>query len=61
MVNQRGGCTATVRALPGLVTQGKDMDHAQAMGQDAVRFYIEGLKKAKEPIPLERESGQIKF
>jgi antitoxin HicB len=51
----------TVPTLPGLVTEGKDMEHARAMAKDAVRCYIEGLKKSKEPIPLERESAQVKI
>jgi antitoxin HicB len=59
--NERGGYTVTVPALPGLVTEGKDLDHARSMAKDAVRCYIEGLKKAKEPIPLERDSAQIKI
>ena len=59
--NEHGGYTVTVPALPGLVTEGKDLDHARAMAKDAVHCYIEGLKKAKEPIPLERESAQVKI
>jgi predicted RNase H-like HicB family nuclease len=59
--NEHGGYTVTVPALPGLVTEGKDLEHARAMAKDAVRCYIEGLKKAKEPIPLERESAQVKI
>jgi len=31
------------------------------MAKDAVRCYIEGLKKAKEPVPLERETAQVKI
>jgi len=31
------------------------------MAKDAVRCYIEGLKTAKEPIPVERESAQVKI
>ncbi len=57
-LNEHGGYTVTV---PGLVTEGKDLNHARAMAKDAVRCYIEGLKKSKEPIPLERESAQIKI
>jgi predicted RNase H-like HicB family nuclease len=41
--------------------EGKDLVHARAMAKDAVRCYIEGLKKSKEPIPLERESAQVKI
>jgi antitoxin HicB len=59
--NERGAYTVTVPALPGLVTEGKDLDHARTMAKDAVCCYIEGLKKAKEPVPLERESAQVKI
>jgi len=58
--NEHGGYTVTVPALPGLVTEGKDLEHARAMAKDAIRCYIEGLKKAKEPIPVERETAQLK-
>jgi len=37
------------------------LEQAQAMAKDAIRCYIEGLRKAKEPIPVERESAQIKI
>jgi antitoxin HicB len=60
-VNEHGGYTVTVPALPGLVTEGKDLNHARSMVKDAARCYIEGLKKPKEPIPLERESAQVKI
>ena len=59
--NEHGGYTVTVPSLPGLVTEGKDLNHARAMAKDAIRCYIEGLKKAKEPIPVERETGQFKI
>jgi antitoxin HicB len=58
---EHGGYTVTVPALPGLVTEGKHLEHTRSMAKDAVRSYIEGLKKAKEPIPLERESAQVKI
>lgn len=60
-LNEHGGYTVTVPALPGLVTEGKDLDHARTMAKDAIRCYIEGLKKAKEPIPVERDSAQVKI
>jgi predicted RNase H-like HicB family nuclease len=48
--NEHGGYTGTVPALTGLVTEGKDLEHARAMTHDAVRCYIEGMKKAKDPF-----------
>jgi antitoxin HicB len=59
--NENGGYTVTVPALPGLVTEGKNLEHARHMTKDAIRCYIEGLKKAKEPIPVERETAQLKL
>lgn len=60
-VNEHGGYTVTVPSLPGLVTEGKDLEHARSMARDAIQCYIEGLKKAKEPIPVERETAQVKI
>ena len=59
--NEHGGYTVTVPALPGLVTEGKDLEHARAMAKDAIRCYIDGLKKAKEPIPVEKETAQLRI
>lgn len=59
--NEDGGYTVTVPALPGLVTEGGNLDEARAMAKDAIRCYIEGLKKAKERIPIERETAQFKL
>ena len=49
----------TVPALPGLVTEGKDLDHARTMAKDAVRCYIESQSKVKEPIPVDRDPAQV--
>lgn len=59
--NENGGYTVTVPALPGLVTEGKDLKHAREMAKDAIRCYIEGLKKAKEKIPIEKETARFKL
>ena len=59
--NEHGGYTVTVPSLPGLVTEGKDLDHARSMAKDAIRCYIEGLKKAREAIPVEKETAQLKL
>ena len=60
-LNENGGYTVTVPALPGLVTEGRDLQHSRAMAEDAVRCYIEGLKKRKQRPPLEREIAQIRL
>jgi antitoxin HicB len=59
--NEHGGYTVVVPSLPGLVTEGKDLEHARRMVKDAIQCYIEGLKKAKEPIPVERETAQLRI
>jgi predicted RNase H-like HicB family nuclease len=59
--NEHGGYTVVVPALPGLVTEGKNLEHARRMAKDAVRCYIEGLKKIKEPVPIEGETAQLRL
>ena len=59
--NEHGGYTVTVPSMPGLVTEGKNLEHARSMAKDAIQCYIEGLKKAKEPIAIERETAQVKI
>ena len=58
---EEGGFTVRVPSLPEIVTYGKDENEALAMAKDAIRCYIEGLKKAKEPIPVERETAQLRI
>lgn len=43
--NEHGGYTATVPALPGLVTEGRTLREAKAMARDAIACYIAGLVK----------------
>jgi predicted RNase H-like HicB family nuclease len=59
--NEDGGYTVTVPALPGLVTEGKDLEDARFMAKDAIKCYIEGLRKLKEKVPLEKETAQLKL
>ncbi|MBI4159798.1 type II toxin-antitoxin system HicB family antitoxin [Candidatus Wolfebacteria bacterium] len=59
--NERGGYTVTAPALPGLVTEGKNLENARLMAQDAIRCYIEGLRKLKEKIPEEKEIVQARL
>jgi antitoxin HicB len=59
--NEHGGYTVTVPALPGLVTEGRNLEHARKMAKDAIRCYIEGLRKAKEKIPFERDTAQLRL
>jgi antitoxin HicB len=59
--NENGGFTVTVPALPGLATEGKNLEDARRMAKDAIRCCIEGLKKAKESVPVERETERLKL
>jgi predicted RNase H-like HicB family nuclease len=47
---EEGGYIASVPALPGCVTQGETKEEALAMAEDAIRGYIESLKKHGEPL-----------
>lgn len=47
--------------LPGCVSQGKTREEAVKNVKDAMKGYLESLKKHDEPIPLPiEEVGQIK-
>ena len=46
-----GGYVVTCPALPGLVTEGDTLAEARRMAQDAIRAYLESLRKDGEAIP----------
>ena len=48
-----GGYVVTCPALPGLVTEGDSLDEAREMARDAIRAYLESLRKDGEPIPAD--------
>lgn len=50
-----GGYTVTVPALPGIVTYGKTIEEAKAMGREAIELYLEELRESGEPIPEETD------
>jgi predicted RNase H-like HicB family nuclease len=51
---EEGGYTVTCPALPGLVTEGDTLEEARAMAADAIRGYIESLRKDHQPIPSDK-------
>lgn len=51
-----GGFTATVPALPGCVTYGRDLKEARVMVDDAIRAYIASLKKHGESVPTDTDA-----
>ena len=50
------GYTVTVPKLPGLVTEGDNLEEARKMAKDAIRCYIEALLKDK----MSQRSNEIK-
>ena len=50
-----GGYTVLVPALPGCITYGKTLEEAKKMALDAIKAYLESLKKHGEPIPDDSE------
>jgi antitoxin HicB len=46
-----GGYVVTCPALPGLVTEGDTLAEARRMARDAIRAYLESLRKDGEAIP----------
>lgn len=51
---EEGGFVVTCPALPGLVTEGDTLEETRAMAQDAIRGYIESLRKDHLPVPSDR-------
>jgi antitoxin HicB len=46
-----GGYVVTCPALPGLVTEGDTLAESRRMARDAIRAYLESLRKDGEAIP----------
>ena len=49
----KGGYTVTVRALPGLVTEGDTFEAAKEMVEEGIVGYLQSLRKHGEAIPVE--------
>ena len=54
-----GTYTVTVPTLPGIVTQGRDLDDAIAMARDAIRCHVNGLLRDGLPVPEEDQPPQL--
>ena len=48
---EEGGWLAHVPALNGLTTQGETMEETEEMAEDAIKCYLETLRKNNLPIP----------
>lgn len=51
---EEGGYVVTCPALPGLVTEGDTLEEARRMAEDALRGYLESLRKDGMPIPSDK-------
>jgi len=51
---EEGGYVVTCPALPGLVTEGDTMEEARQMAEDALRAYLESLRKDGLTIPEDK-------
>lgn len=52
---EEGGYIVTCPALPGLVTEGDTLEEARQMARDAIRAYVESLRKDGLPIPPDKD------
>lgn len=59
--NEDGGYTVVVPSLPGLVTEGQNLEEAKRMAEDAIGCYLVGLRKQRQHIPMERESAMMRL
>jgi antitoxin HicB len=50
------GYSVYVPALPGIVTSGDSLDDALAMAREAIKLYLDALRRRGEPIPVESPS-----
>ncbi len=55
---EEGGYVATCPALPGLVTEGDTLQEARAMAREAIRGYLQSLRKDGLPIPKDQRITQ---
>ena len=51
---EEGGYVVTCPALPGLVTEGDTLEEARHMAEDALRGYLESLRKDGLSIPPDK-------
>ena len=54
-----GGYTVIVPSLPGCVTYGRTVEEANKMAKDAVRGYLESVRKENKPVPREDRANII--
>jgi antitoxin HicB len=59
--NENNGYTVTVPSLPGLVTEGRNLEKAHEMAKEAIECYLEGMEKLGEEIPEEKSIGSFRI
>ena len=57
--DERRGYTVRAPALPGCITEGRTREEALANAREAIAGFIEGLRKAGEPVPEEKEPVEL--
>jgi antitoxin HicB len=55
---EEGGYVVTCPALPGLVTEGDTLEEARRSALDAIRGYLESVRKDGLPIPADKRPVQ---
>ncbi len=53
------GYTVRVPALPGCLTEGASREEALENAREATLGFVEGLRKAEDPIPEEKEPVEV--
>lgn len=53
------GYTVLVPTLPGCITQGKTKKEALERAKEAITLYIESLKAAGDPVPVESRPLEV--
>ncbi len=56
-----GGYQVIVPALPEIVTHGRTREEARKMAKDAIRWVLESLQRAHEPMPSDIEPATERF
>ena len=51
-----GGYTVIVPSLPGCITYGDSLEEAKKMAEDAIKAYLESMKKHKEKVRDDSET-----
>lgn len=59
--NENGGYTVTIPSLPGLVTEGRNLDDARKMATEAIECYLGGLKTDKKMLPVEGDIASMRL